>query len=372
MSPVFLPSGETYDQEHLDDNRVLGYNPLVPAALVQQEIPVSETSRKVITDSRKEIQAILNKQDDRIIVVVGPCSIHDPKLAMDYAKLLKPKADELKDALCVVMRCYLEKPRTTIGWKGLVNDPNLDGSFAINKGIRMARQMYCDVTNFGIPLASEMLDNISPQFFADLLSFGAIGARTTESQLHRELASALSFPVGFKNGTDGTVGVAIDAIGATAHPHTMLGVTKQGLAAITMTRGNKDTFIILRGGKKGPNYDAEHVAAVRKDLEKANLPPRIMIDCSHGNSSKNHLNQPKVSKSIAEQIRNGDSSIVGVMIESHINEGRQDAPIRPGVKDTLKYGVSITDACVSWEQTAPMLDDLAEAVRTRRQNQKSN
>ncbi|EPY53183.1 phospho-2-dehydro-3-deoxyheptonate aldolase [Schizosaccharomyces cryophilus OY26] len=371
MSPAFLPNGATNDSEALDDSRIMGYNPLVPPALLQQELPATEASRNVVKQSRRELQAILNKTDDRIIVVVGPCSIHDPQLAIDYAKLLKPKAEELKDALCIVMRCYLEKPRTTVGWKGLVNDPNLDGSYAINKGLHMSRKMYCDVTDFGVPVASEMLDSISPQFFGDLLSFGAIGARTTESQLHRELASALSFPVGFKNGTDGTINVAVDAIGATSHPHTMLGVNKQGIASICMSKGNKDTFIVLRGGKKGPNYDAETVRSVREQLIKSNLPPRIMVDCSHGNSCKNHRNQPLVSKTISEQVRNGDDSIIGLMIESHINEGRQDAPIKPGIKETLKYGVSITDACVSWEQTTPMLDELAEAVRIRRQNAKN-
>ncbi|EEB05225.1 phospho-2-dehydro-3-deoxyheptonate aldolase [Schizosaccharomyces japonicus yFS275] len=365
MSPAFQANG-SINTESIEDQRILGYNPLVPPALLQQELPVSEASANVVRQGRRDIQAVLGGKDDRLVVVVGPCSIHDPVLAMEYAKLLKPKAEELKNELVIIMRCYLEKPRTTVGWKGLVNDPDLDGSYAINKGLRISRKMYCDVTNFGVPLGSEMLDTISPQFFSDMLSFGAIGARTTESQLHRELASALSFPIGFKNSTDGSVGIAIDAIGATAHPHTMLGVNKQGIAAICMTAGNKDTFIILRGGKHGPNYDAKNVAAVREALEKANITPRIMIDCSHGNSSKDHRNQPKVCHSIAEQVAAGDEALMGVMIESHINEGRQNAKIAPGVKETLKYGVSITDACVSWEQTAPMLEELAAAVRARR------
>ncbi len=315
--------------------------------------------------ARREIVDVLNGADDRLVVVVGPCSLHDADQAIEYAKLLAPLREKLSADLLIVMRSYLEKPRTTVGWKGLINDPEIDGSFMINKGLRISRKLFVDLTEMGIPLASEMLDTISPQFLADLLSLGAIGARTTESQLHRELASGLSFPVGFKNGTDGGLTVAVDAIGAAAHPHTFLGVTKQGVAAITMTQGNEDTFIILRGGKHGTNYDENSVAQSAAALEKAKLrPTRIMIDCSHGNSLKDHRNQPKVSHDVAQQLAKDGKNIFGVMIESHINEGTQKVP-KEG-KSGLKHGVSITDACVNWEVTEHMLIELAEGVRTRR------
>jgi 3-deoxy-7-phosphoheptulonate synthase len=258
----------------------------------------------------------------RLLIIVGPCSIHDPVSALDYCdRLLKLKA-KYQDDLVIVMRSYLEKPRTTVGWKGLINDPEIDGSFLINKGLRLSRQLFVDLTSKGMPLASEMLDTISPQFLADLLSIGAIGARTTESQLHRELASGLSFPVGFKNGTDGTLGVAIDAIGAVRHPHHFLSVTKPGVVAIVGTDGNDDCFVILRGGTSGTNYDAESIRVAKEKLEKKGLAPRLMVDCSHGNSEKNHKNQPKVAAVIAAQIEKGEEGIMGVMIESHINEGQ--------------------------------------------------
>lgn len=269
------------------------------------------------------------------------------------------------------MRSYLEKPRTTIGWKGLVNDPDIDGSFNINKGLRTARQLFLDLTDKGMPLASEMLDTISPQFLADLLSVGAVGARTTESQLHRELASGLSFPVGFKNGTDGALDVAIDAIGAVRHPHHFLSVTKPGVVAIVGTVGNEDCFVILRGGKKGTNYDAKSIAEAKAALQKKGLPEVLMVDCSHGNSEKNHKNQPKVAKVLGEQIAGGDQAIKGVMIESNINEGNQKAPIDGGSAD-LKYGVSITDACIHWNDTELVLEGLAQAVRKRRETGQSN
>lgn len=278
--------------------------------------------------------------------------------------LLKEK-EKHKDELLIVMRSYLEKPRTTVGWKGLINDPDIDNSFKINKGLRLSRQLFVDLTSRGMPIASEMLDTISPQFLADLLSVGAIGARTTESQLHRELASGLSFPVGFKNGTDGTLGVAIDAIGAVKHPHHFLSVTKPGVVAIVGTVGNEDCFVILRGGTKGTNYDAKSVGEAKAALEKAGLRQRLMIDCSHGNSLKNHKNQPKVAAVIAEQLEKGESAIMGVMIESHINEGSQKVP-KEG-KEGLKYGVSITDACIGWEDTVSVLDQLANAVKKRRE-----
>lgn len=262
------------------------------------------------------------------------------------------------------MRAYLEKPRTTVGWKGLINDPDLDESYNINKGLRISRKLYADLTGMGMPIASEMLDTISPQYLADLISLGAIGARTTESQLHRELASGLSFPIGFKNGTDGNLGIAIDAIEAAAHSHHFLGVTKQGLAAITKTAGNEHGFVILRGGSKGTNYDRDSVKAAREALRNKNQREILMIDCSHGNSKKNHKNQPLVAKDIADQLRAGEDAIIGVMIESNIHEGNQKIP--PEGPSGLKKGVSITDACISWETTEEVLENLAEAVRARR------
>jgi 3-deoxy-7-phosphoheptulonate synthase len=262
------------------------------------------------------------------------------------------------------MRAYLEKPRTTVGWKGLINDPDIDQTFKINKGLRVSRQLFCDLTASGMPIASEMLDTISPQFLADFISVGAIGARTTESQLHRELASGLSFPVGFKNGTDGNLGVAIDAIGAAAAQHSFMGVTKQGLAAITRTKGNEHGFVILRGGSKGPNFDAENVKLAKETLEKKGQKQAIMIDCSHGNSNKDHRNQPKVAATVAEQLRAGETSIIGVMIESNLNEGTQKVPAEGPA--ALKKGVSITDACINWDSTVEVLEDLAAAVRERR------
>ena len=263
------------------------------------------------------------------------------------------------------MRSYLEKPRTTVGWKGLINDPEIDGSFQINKGLRLSRQLFVDLTDRGMPIASEMLDTISPQFLADLLSIGAIGARTTESQLHRELASGLSFPVGFKNGTDGSLSVAFDAIGAVKHPHHFLSVTKPGVVAIVGTVGNEDCFVILRGGTRGTNYDAESIKEAKQKLKEKNLPQRLMVDCSHGNSLKNHKNQPKVAKVLAEQIAGGEEAVMGVMIESNINEGAQKVP-KEG-KMGLEYGVSITDACIGWEDTESVLEVLADAVKVRRE-----
>lgn len=311
-------------------------------------------------------------KDDRLIVVIGPCSIHDPAAALDYANRLSELSEKHKGELHIVMRAYLEKPRTTVGWKGLINDPEIDGSFQINKGLRIARKLFVELTQ-KLPIAGEMLDTISPQFLSDLFSVGAIGARTTESQLHRELASGLSFPVGFKNGTDGTLGVAIDAIRSASHPHHFLSVTKPGIVSIVGTEGNQECFVILRGGKNGTNYDAKSVAETREALAKAKLVnpeapvPRIMVDCSHGNSSKNHKNQPKVAAEIARQIREGEDQICGLMVESNINEGRQDVPPKEeGGKDALKYGCSITDACIGMDDTVTVLQTLADAVKTRR------
>ncbi|KAL2759965.1 hypothetical protein ACRALDRAFT_2095436 [Sodiomyces alcalophilus JCM 7366] len=344
---------------------VLGQDPLIPPALLISEIPMSDTALQTVVRGRQEAASIVMGQDDRLLVIIGPCSIHDPPTALEYCQRLKAVADRLSADLCIVMRAYLEKPRTTVGWKGLINDPDIDSTFQINKGLRVSRQLFRDLTASGMPIASEMLDTISPQFLADFISVGAIGARTTESQLHRELASGLSFPVGFKNGTDGSLDVAIDAIGAAAARHHFMGVTKQGLAAITRTKGNEHGFVILRGGAKGPNYDKENVQKAKETLIKKGQKLAIMIDCSHGNSNKDHRNQPKVAASISEQLREGETSIVGVMIESNINEGNQKVPAEG--PSALKKGVSITDACIDWESTVVVLDDLAAAVRARRE-----
>ncbi|KAI8319363.1 3-deoxy-7-phosphoheptulonate synthase [Martensiomyces pterosporus] len=350
-----------------DDLRIAGYDPLIPPNILQMEHPLSEKSEDVIASGRKQASEILRRKDDRLIVVVGPCSIHDPAAAVEYCKGLKKVADELKDDLCIIMRVYFEKPRTTVGWKGLINDPDLNDTFNINKGLHTARDLLCKITEEGMPAGCELLDTISPQFLGDLFSWGAIGARTTESQLHRELASGVSFPVGFKNGTDGNASIAIDAIRSASHPHHFLGVTKSGLAAITVTRGNPLCHIILRGGNGGPNYEAEWVAKISEQITKAGIADNIMIDCSHGNSCKDHRNQPKVCSDVARQVAAGNKAIVGVMIESNINEGRQNIPDEAnGGVAALKYGQSITDACVSWEQTVPMLQELAQAVRDRR------
>lgn len=315
-------------------------------------------------------------------MVIGPCSIHDPAAALDYADRLMKMKERYADDLLIIMRSYLEKPRTTVGWKGLINDPDIDNSFHINKGLRTSRQLFCDLTEMGMPLASEILDTISPQFMADLLSLGAVGARTTESQLHRELASGLSFPVGFKNGTDGSLDVSIDAIGAVKAPHHFLSVTKPGLVAIVGTVGNDDCFVVLRGGKRGTNYDKDSIREAKGSLEKKGLRKRLMVDCSHGNSLKNHRNQPKVVRDLAGQIEGGEEAIMGVMIESHINEGmcwtlvgsrtttddsEGSQKVPPEGKAGLKYGVSITDACIGWEDTEKVLEELAQASRKRRE-----
>ncbi|KAF5114047.1 hypothetical protein DV452_003178 [Geotrichum candidum] len=369
-SPMFGPDGISRHQtpiaEDSEDVRILGYDPLVPPALLQTEVPASEKAVKVVAKGRKDSINVISGASDKVLCIVGPCSIHDAVAAREYANRLIKLAAELDNELVVIMRAYLEKPRTTVGWKGLINDPDVDESFNINKGLRISRSLFAELTDMGIPIASEMLDTISPQFLADLLSLGAIGARTTESQLHRELASGLSFPIGFKNGTDGTVGVALDAVQAASFPHHFMGVTKQGVAAITTTKGNENCFIILRGGTSGTNYDEASVKAVKEKLAKANSSTPIMIDCSHGNSNKDYRNQPKVLSEVARQIANGEDKIIGVMIESHLNEGKQAAGTTG--KDGLKYGVSITDACVGWDTTEVMLRELADAVKTRRAN----
>merc|ERR1712000_556771 len=366
MASYYITNPHVGDRESSEDWRIRGYNPLTPPDLLQHEIPQTKQSKATVLQGRDDCVAVVNDKDPyrRLLVIIGPCSIHDPVSALEYCDRLLKMKEKYKDDLVIVMRSYLEKPRTTVGWKGLINDPEIDGSFLINKGLRLSRQLFVDLTARGMPIASEMLDTISPQFLADLLSIGAVGARTTESQLHRELASGLSFPVGFKNGTDGTLGVAIDAIGAVRHPHHFLSVTKPGVVAIVGTVGNEDCFVILRGGKKGTNYDAQSITEAKRDLEKKGLKARLMVDCSHGNSEKNHKNQPKVAHTLAEQMRGGEEAVMGVMIESNINEGAQKVPAEG--KAGLKYGVSITDACIGWEDTEKVLAELADAVATRR------
>ena len=345
-----------------DDLRIDDIRPLIPPAILMENLPLSERASTTVAESRDAVARILRQQDDRLAVVVGPCSIHDVAAAREYATQLQAVAGELADALFVVMRVYFEKPRTTVGWKGLINDPHLDGTFKVNEGLGLARGLLLHLAEQGMPTGCEFLDTITPQYIADLVTWGAIGARTTESQVHRELASGLSVPVGFKNGTDGNVQIAIDAIQAASHPHQFLSVTKQGLSAIVATRGNPDCHLILRGGSGEPNYDAASIGRAVAALEKAKLAPRLMVDCSHGNSRKDATRQPSVAAELADQIRAGSRAIAGVMIESHLVGGRQDSvPGRP-----LTYGQSITDACLAWPDTVPVLQNLADAIRARR------
>ena len=351
----------THDTTRIDDLRIKAVRPLITPALLQEWQPAPDAAQTLVESSRVAISRVLHGQDDRLIVVVGPCSIHDHDQAMEYARLLKKQADALAQDLLIVMRVYFEKPRTTVGWKGYINDPHLDGSFAINEGLERARALLLDVLALGLPVGTEFLDLLSPQFISDLVSWGAIGARTTESQSHRQLASGLSCPVGFKNGTDGGVKVAADAIQAAQAPHAFMGMTKMGQAAIFETRGNHDCHVILRGGK-APNYGAADVQAACALLEKAGQRPQVMIDLSHANSSKQHRRQIDVAQDVAQQIAAGDARITGVMIESHLQEGRQD--IVDG--QPLTPGVSVTDACISFAQTVPVLQQLAAAVRERR------
>ncbi len=341
-----------------DDLRIEELRPLLSPAIVMEELPVSPEVSQNITAYRSAIANALLGKDDRLVVVVGPCSIHDPEAAIDYAQKLAALLPKYEKDLLIVIRVYFEKPRSTVGWKGLINDPDLDQSFNINKGLRIARKLLLDVSALGLPTGCEFLDTISPQFFADLVSWGAIGARTTESQIHRELASGLSMAVGFKNGTDGNIRIATDAIAAASHPHHFLSVTKQGIAAIVETKGNEACHLVLRGSSTGVNYDAGSVASAAEGLEKSDLPAHLMIDCSHGNSNKDFKRQKIVAGDVAAQISEGNKAITGVMLESNLIEGRQDKPV--------EYGVSITDACISWEDTELVLENLAKAVRTRR------
>ena len=344
-------------QNHLtDDVRINSLTELLPPIAHLYDLPISEAAAELVVSTRKAIADILHHGDKRLLVIIGPCSIHDPAAALEYAQKLLPLKKQYEKELLIVMRVYFEKPRTTVGWKGLINDPHLDGTFDINYGLRQARQLLLTLNDMGMPASTEFLDMITPQYYADLISWGAIGARTTESQVHRELASGLSCPVGFKNGTDGNLKIAIDAIGAASHPHHFLSVTKTGHSAIVHTNGNPDCHVILRGGKE-PNYSSSHVQAAREQLAKAGLDAKLMIDCSHANSNKDYTRQMIVAQDIADQLKNGEDAIMGVMVESHLVEGRQDKP--------ETYGQSITDACIGWDTTEEMLALLADAVRNR-------
>jgi len=355
----------------LDDRRVKAVRPLIPPQILTEELPLSLRGAQTVLDGRQYVERVMRGDDDRLLVVVGPCSIHDPEAAIVYAKRLKEYADAAQEDLLILMRVYFEKPRTTVGWKGLINDPDMNGTYQINKGLKIARRLLLELAEMGLPTACEFLDTISPQFTAELTSWGAIGARTTESQIHRELASALSMAIGFKNGTDGSIDIAVDAMRAAATGHTFLSVTKQGLSAIVETEGNPFTHVILRGSSKGPNYTADHVSACVSKLAKAGVSTKLMVDCSHGNSSKQHQKQMEVAKNIREQLEGDETAqnLLGVMIESNINEGKQSVPAEGPAG--LKYGISITDACLSWSQTITALDDLRAGVQARRSNVKA-
>lgn len=351
-------------QHRTDDLRISGLNPLISPAVLAYYLPLTERASEVVAGARAEVDAILRRQDDRLLAVVGPCSIHDPAAALEYAGRLKEQAERLKDDVLVIMRVYFEKPRTTVGWKGLINDPGLDDSFDINHGLRVARGLLLDLANMGMPAGTEFLDTISPQYIADLIVWGAIGARTTESQIHRELASGLSMAVGFKNGTGGSIQIAIDAIQSASRPHHFLSVTKQGVSAIVSTSGNDSCHLILRGGKSGPNYEKASIDEAALMLREQGLIESVMVDCSHGNSMKDYRNQPLVARNLANQIAAGCRVITSVMIESNLVEGNQKLTREV---NSLKYGQSITDACLGWDDTVETLDVLAEAVRKRRQ-----
>jgi 3-deoxy-7-phosphoheptulonate synthase len=343
------------------DTRVNRIRPLISPALLLERLPLEQEQARLVASSRETVVRILNGEDRRLLVVVGPCSIHDPVAALDYAQRLRSVADQLADDIYIVMRVYFEKPRTTVGWKGLINDPNLDGSYAVNAGLHIARKLLLDILALGLPGGCEFLDPITPQFFSDAVTWGAIGARTTESQVHRQLASGLSMPIGFKNGTNGSVQIALDAMRAAAHPHDFFGITEQGLAGIVSTDGNADTHLILRGGTAGPNYFAADIAAALDSLRHSGLPPRVVVDASHGNSGKDHARQVDVAQDLSTQIVAGERGIVGVMLESFLVEGRQDL----GAGRELTYGQSITDACLNWTATESILDQLASAVHRR-------
>ena len=339
-----------------DDVRINAIHELLPPLAHLYELPISDAATELVVQTRQEIADLVHGKDNRLLVIIGPCSIHDPKAAIEYAQRLLPLRQKYAKELLIVMRVYFEKPRTTVGWKGLINDPHLNGTFDINFGLRQARKLLLELNNMGMPASTEFLDMITPQYYADLISWGAIGARTTESQVHRELSSGLSCPVGFKNGTDGNLKIAIDAIGAANHPHHFLSVTKTGHSAIVHTSGNPDCHVILRGGKE-PNYNSSHVKAAAQQLTQAGVTPKLMVDFSHANSRKDYKRQMEVAEDVAQQIRNGEQNIMGVMVESHLVEGRQDQPVT--------YGQSITDACIGWDSTEQLLALLAEANRIR-------
>ena len=345
-----------------DDLRIKWTKVVLPPVFLEEELPLTEHASDTVFRARKQITDILRGEDSRLLVVVGPCSIHDTKAAREYAEQLKKAIAELSNELLLVMRVYFEKPRTTIGWKGLINDPHLDGSYKINDGLRLARHLLVDLAQMGVPAGTEFLDMITPQYLADLVSWGAIGARTTESQVHRELVSGLSCPVGFKNGTSGNVQIAVEAVQSAAHPHTFLGHTKYGQSAIFVTNGNPDCHVILRGGRKTVNYDATSIDEACALLEKGTLLPRVMIDCSHANSNKDHKRQPAVCRDVAGQVAGGSRKIIGVMIESNLVGGAQKLV----AGKPLTYGQSITDACIGWDETLPLLRELAGAVREAR------
>ncbi|TFY97759.1 3-deoxy-7-phosphoheptulonate synthase [Ramlibacter humi] len=343
----------------LDDVRIREVRPLISPALLQDDMPADTAVQDFVERSRKQAADIVHGRDHRLLAMVGPCSIHDAAQAIEYAHKLRALAAELKDDLFVVMRVYFEKPRTTVGWKGFINDPRLDGSFRINEGLRRARSLLLDLQKLGVPAGTEFLDLLSPQYIADLVSWGAIGARTTESPSHRQLASGLSCPIGFKNGTDGGVQMAADALVACRAPHAFMGMTKMGVAAVFETAGNDDCHIILRGGTGGPNYSAPDIEAACARLAKSGVTQRVMVDCSHANSQKDYRRQSEAARDVAKQIAAGEKRILGVMIESHLQAGRQD--LKPGVP--LAHGVSITDGCIGWEETGTVLRELAAAVR---------
>lgn len=347
---------------HTDDLRIRSITEVRPPQALHEQFPMSEQATETVYNTRQQIHEILRGEDDRLLVVIGPCSIHDPIAAMEYAQRLSQKIQEHQQDLLIVMRVYFEKPRTTVGWKGLINDPHLNESFEINKGLEVARQLLVDINHIGVPCATEFLDLISPQYIADLISWGAIGARTTESQGHRELASGLSCPVGFKNGTDGGFKIAVDAIRAANNPHIFMSLTKMGHSAIFSTTGNPDCHVILRGGNDGPNYNEASVQQAVSQLETAHVQSKLMIDCSHANSSKQHEKQIEVAASIKSQLTKGSNHIMGVMVESHLVGGRQD----PKPDQTLVYGQSITDACIDWDASIDVLKTLAEGVQARR------
>ncbi len=351
------------DMPSTADIRIRSVRPLISPAILEDELPLGDAGGGAIHQARRDVARVITGQDDRLLVLVGPCSVHDPVSALDYARRLAPVAQSLAGDLLVVMRVYFEKPRTVVGWKGLINDPGLDGSFQINRGLRLARKLLLDITDVGLPIATEFLDTTLGQYYADLISWGAIGARTTESQIHRELASGLSMPVGFKNRTDGDLQVAVDAILSARHPHCFPSLTHQGAPAVLTTSGNEHGHLVLRGGSRsGPNFDAAHVAEAVALLKKAGAPNAILVDCSHANSSKRFDRQPEVARDVAAQVSAGQRAIIGVMLESHLVAGTQ--PVVPG--QPLTYGQSITDGCMAFGDTLPVLEELAQAVRSRR------